>query len=65
MIQQSKQVIVLADHTKLGHTDFFRFADLQDVDLLITDQTPSKEFRELLYKNNVELLTADLEEGDE
>lgn len=65
MIQQAKQVIVLADHTKLGLTDFFRFADLQDIDLLITDQTPSKEFRELLRKNNVELLTANLEEGDE
>ena len=65
MIQQAKQVIVLADHTKLGLTDFFRFADLQDIDLLITDQTPSKEFRELLRKNNVELLTANFEEGDE
>lgn len=65
MIQQAKQVIVLADHTKLGLTAFFRFADLQDIDLLITDQTPPKEFRELLRKNNVELLTANFEEGDE
>ncbi|WP_026573688.1 DeoR/GlpR family DNA-binding transcription regulator [Bacillus sp. UNC438CL73TsuS30] len=64
MIQQAKQVIVLADHTKLGITDFFRFADLQDIDLLITDKTPAKEFRELLSKNNVEILTADFEEGD-
>lgn len=65
MIQQAKQVIVLADHTKIGITDFFRYADLQDIDLLITDQTPSKEFRELLSKNNVELLTADLEDEGE
>lgn len=66
MIQQAKQVIVLADHTKLGITDFFRFADLQDIDLLITDKTPPKAFRELLAKNNVELLTVDQEdEGDE
>ncbi|RHW37990.1 DeoR/GlpR transcriptional regulator [Neobacillus notoginsengisoli] len=65
MIQQAKQVIVLADHTKLGNTDFFRFADLRDIDLLITDTTPQKEFRELLRKNNVELLTADFEEGEE
>ncbi len=66
MIQQAKQVIVLADHTKLGITDFFRFADLQDIDLLITDKTPTKAIREFLAKNNVELLTADQEdEGDE
>ena len=65
MIQQAKQVIVLADHTKLGRTEFFRYADLRDIDLLITDHTPEKEFRELLRKYNVELLTADIEEGDE
>ncbi|WP_209121252.1 DeoR/GlpR family DNA-binding transcription regulator [Alkalihalobacillus sp. BA299] len=66
MIQQAKQVIVLADHTKLGNTDFFRFADLHDIDLLITDQTPPKVFRDLLDKHHVELLTADLEdEGDD
>ncbi|MBS4207251.1 DeoR/GlpR family DNA-binding transcription regulator [Bacillus sp. FJAT-50079] len=65
MIQQAKQVIALADHTKVGLTGFFRFADLRDIDLLITDRAPQKEFRELLRKNNVELLTADLEEEDE
>lgn len=59
MIKQAKQVIVLADHTKLGITDFFRFANLNDIDLLITDKTPPKAFRDLLNKNNVELLTAD------
>lgn len=62
MLQRAKQVIVLADSTKLGSTDFFRFTDLQHIDLLITDQTPSQSFRELLRKNNVELLTPDLEE---
>lgn len=61
MIKQAKQVIVLADHTKLGITEFFRFADFADIDLLITDRTPPKEFLDLLQKHNVELLTADLE----
>lgn len=59
MIEQADQVIVLADHTKLGVTGFFRFADLQDVDILITDRTPPAIFRELLDRHNVELLTAD------
>ena len=59
MIKQADQVIVLADHTKLGVTGFFRFADLQDVDILITDRTPPASFRELLDRHNVELLTAD------
>lgn len=66
MIRQAKQVILLADHTKLGNTDFFRFADLKDIDLLITDKTPPKAFMELLRKSNVELLTAEQEnEGED
>ena len=66
MMQQAKQVIVLADNTKLGNTDFFRFADLQSIDLLITDKTPSQSFRKLLSKNNVELLTTDhTDNGDD
>lgn len=62
MMQQAKQVIVLADNTKLGKTDFFRFADLHNIDLLITDKTPSQEFRDLLNENDVELLTTDYNE---
>ncbi|PLR86582.1 DeoR/GlpR transcriptional regulator [Bacillus canaveralius] len=66
MMQQADQVIVLADHTKLGITDFYRFAGLEDIDLLITDKTPPKPFRELLSKYNVELLTPDEDiEGDD
>ncbi|MBM7702788.1 DeoR/GlpR family DNA-binding transcription regulator [Metabacillus iocasae] len=66
MIKQAKQVIVLADYTKLGVTDFYRFASLEDIDLLITDQTPPKKFRNLLNKHSVDLLIAndDIEEDD-
>jgi DeoR family transcriptional regulator, carbon catabolite repression regulator len=62
MMQQAKQVIVLADNTKIGKTDFFRFADLHNIDLLITDKTPSQEFIDLLIENDVELLTTDYNE---
>ncbi|SDZ58684.1 DNA-binding transcriptional regulator of sugar metabolism, DeoR/GlpR family [Evansella caseinilytica] len=62
MIQQAKQVIVLADHTKLGNTEYFKFAELADIDLLITDKTPPKAIMDLLSNYNVELLTADQED---
>jgi DeoR/GlpR family transcriptional regulator of sugar metabolism len=65
ILQQAKQVIVLADHSKLGITDFYRFADLNDIDLLITDKTPPKPFRELLKKHSVDLLVAADDEGEE
>ncbi|UFU01188.1 DeoR/GlpR family DNA-binding transcription regulator [Radiobacillus kanasensis] len=56
VIQQAKQVIVLADYTKIGVTDFYQFATLDEIDLLITDETPDKYFTDLLKANNVELL---------
>ncbi|MFB6466944.1 DeoR/GlpR family DNA-binding transcription regulator [Cytobacillus sp. Hz8] len=66
MMQQAKQVFALADHTKLGVTDFFCFAPLSEIDFLITDQTPADEFMEMLRKQNVELIIADQhEEGED
>lgn len=59
MISQADQVIVLADHTKIGVTEFFRFAELSDIDLLITDKTPDKAFIDILQRFNVELLIAE------
>lgn len=61
MISQADQVIVLADHTKIGADEFFRFAELSDIDLLIIDQMPEKAFTNILERCNVELLIA----GDE
>ncbi|CAM3463724.1 transcriptional regulator GlcR [Aeromicrobium ponti] len=59
MISQADQVIVLADHTKIGVTEFFRFAELSDIDLLITDKMPNKAFIDILQRFNVELLIAE------
>lgn len=56
MMEQADQVVILADHTKFGVTEFFKFADLEDVDLVITDRNPSKEFKELLQLHEVELV---------
>ncbi|MGI8313917.1 DeoR/GlpR family DNA-binding transcription regulator [Halobacillus mangrovi] len=64
MIQQAEQVIVLADHTKFGVTEFFQFAKLEDVDLIITDKGPDPEFQRLLDRCDVELLVAGKEEAD-
>jgi DeoR family fructose operon transcriptional repressor len=37
MVACARRVVVLADHSKIGVNYFFRFAELQDVDLVITD----------------------------
>ncbi|WP_181347587.1 DeoR/GlpR family DNA-binding transcription regulator [Thalassobacillus sp. CUG 92003] len=56
IVQQSKQVIALADHSKIGITDLFQYATLDEIDLLITDQTPEADFLDLLDTHHVELL---------
>lgn len=59
IISQAEQVIALADHSKIGRTDFFQYAELSDIDLLITDRLPDKEFQRLLDQHGVELLLAE------
>ncbi|KIL49536.1 DeoR/GlpR family DNA-binding transcription regulator [Jeotgalibacillus soli] len=65
MMKQAEQVIVLADHSKFGVTDFFQFATLKDVDMLITDQIPPDSFIEMLSAYNVELIVTEEDEIDD
>jgi len=37
MIKAARRVVLLCDHSKIGADDFFRFASLSQVDVLITD----------------------------
>src|SRR5690606_22088965 len=36
-VRAARRVVVLADHTKVGRSDFAKVVDLDDVDLLLTD----------------------------
>ncbi len=46
----SDENIVLCDSTKFKKSSFAKFADLTDVDLIITDGEPGDEF-DALFKN--------------
>jgi DeoR/GlpR family transcriptional regulator of sugar metabolism len=59
MIEQSKESIVLADHTKFNRTATFKVCNLSQIDLIITDRYPDKEFMEILNKNNVNLIVTE------
>lgn len=37
MVGAADRVVLLADHTKFGHEHFVRFADLADLDVVVTD----------------------------
>ncbi|RKD76459.1 DeoR family transcriptional regulator [Sinobaca qinghaiensis] len=59
MIKQAKRRIALADHSKIGVTSFYKFADLSEMDVLITDRPPSPSFQKLLSQHGVELLVSE------
>ncbi|WP_226582246.1 DeoR/GlpR family DNA-binding transcription regulator [Halobacillus litoralis] len=62
MIEQAEEVIVLADHTKFGVTEFFSFAALDDVDIIITDRHPTEAFQQKLLEHHVELIVTEEED---
>jgi DeoR/GlpR family transcriptional regulator of sugar metabolism len=56
MVEQAEQVIVLADHSKFGKNTFFKFADLSQIDLIITDKMPNKELMEAFNENEINVI---------
>ena len=56
MIQQGKKVCLLVDHNKFGCIGFMKFADLSEIDYLITDQKPEEKWIELCQKYGVKVI---------
>jgi DeoR/GlpR family transcriptional regulator of sugar metabolism len=60
LIKIANQVILLADHSKLGKTGFYSMGSLHEVDILITDSGADKGFLEKMGEQGVEVLIASL-----
>ncbi|WP_027308980.1 DeoR/GlpR family DNA-binding transcription regulator [Caloramator sp. ALD01] len=58
IIKQSKETIVLADHTKFSNTAAFRVCSLSEIDIIITDKSPNEGFIKTLKENGVNLIIA-------
>lgn len=58
MVASARQVVVLADATKLGQTCFAAFADVTDVDVLVTDDRAEPEALRQFEKAGVEVVVA-------
>ena len=54
-MQSAKKVILAVDNTKFDKTSFVRFANIGEVDAVITDKEPSDEWKNYFASNNVEL----------
>ena len=58
MIRSAQRVIVLADSSKIGHESTVRFGDLEQVDVLVTDDGLSTDDRATLTAHDIEVVVA-------
>lgn len=58
VIGSARQVVVVADRTKLGPDSAVRFAELGEIDVLVTDAEPPREHRSALVRAGVEVVVA-------
>lgn len=54
-MKSAKKVLLAVDNTKFDKTSFVRFADISDVDIVVTDFEPGEEWKSYFSSNNVEL----------
>ena len=58
MIRSAQRVVVLADSSKIGHESTVRFGDLDQVDVLITDDGLGSDDRATLEAHDIEVVVA-------
>ncbi|SIS65758.1 DeoR/GlpR family DNA-binding transcription regulator [Salimicrobium flavidum] len=58
MIRRAGEVIVVADHTKLGKQGFYTYSSLEEVDILITDESPSSEWEDVFKQYGITVILA-------
>src|SRR6266699_7038223 len=58
LISSSRQVILCMDSSKIGRVYLARFATLDDLDTLITDNGISDESREAIEQHHIQVITA-------
>jgi len=59
MVEQSKKVVILVDHTKFSRERPFRSIEIEDVDVVITDKMPDSQYLEIFEKNKIELVVVE------
>lgn len=58
LVDSARRVIVLADSSKLGHETFAHVADLNQVDMMVTDETADATVVEGLRETGLEVVVA-------
>jgi DeoR family fructose operon transcriptional repressor len=58
IIERARRTVVLADSSKIGVERTIKFAELSDVDALVTDKEITASDRRAIEKAGVEVITA-------
>lgn len=64
MIRSARQIILVTDSTKLGKISVTHFAGLDEIDMIITDNGISEEYRQIIKDLEIELIIADQDDTD-
>lgn len=59
LIDHSNKQIVLIDYSKVGKRTHYKMADLQDIDIIVSDKEHPEDWEYLLKENDVKWLVAD------
>lgn len=57
VVENSSEVIILADHSKLDEVSLKTYCSLDSIDCLVTDKLPSKDYIDFFKTHNVNLMT--------
>jgi DeoR/GlpR family transcriptional regulator of sugar metabolism len=58
MVESSSRVVVVADSSKFGRSNFVHICDLTEVSVLVTEQAPDSQLQAALAEAEVELVYA-------
>ena len=59
IIANSRQVFLVADHSKFGRNAMVRLGTMLDLDAFYTDRTPPRDIQKLMEKNDIHLFVAE------
>ncbi|MCP4020476.1 MAG: DeoR family transcriptional regulator [Desulfobacteraceae bacterium] len=56
IIENSRKVYLVTDHTKFGRNAMVRLGSLSEIDMLVTDKKPPEPLMEIITNNNIGLI---------
>ncbi|RHR21760.1 DeoR/GlpR transcriptional regulator [Clostridium sp. AF19-22AC] len=59
VMENTGESYLLADHTKFGHFSLMTYAHLEDIDYIITDQTPGNEYTDFCQEHQIQVVTCE------